>query len=314
MHTFISDADFQSVFDRCQQNVDLKTLTTVKTGGVAKWLFRPQNEEELLKILAFAQKNGKPYFVLGEGSNCLASDDGYSGILIKLSPYFCQISFDGDLVVADAGAKTSMLSAFCLKYQLSGAEFMASIPASIGGATVMNAGCYGQCMADCVEMVQAVNPCGTKYFDKSQLGFGYRESVFLNSDYVVTKVFFKFRQKPRELVLQRMKNIALAKKSSQPLTKPSFGSVFKRNPTGLAPAEMIDALGFKGFAFNGAKVSEKHAGFFVNDNHATTNDFLMLIDIVGQKVKGQYGVLLNAEVRYLGDKDDLGRLPYTHDL
>lgn len=305
----------KEIFEDCQSFVDLKTLTTVKTGGVAEILFRPQDVAQLQRALAFAVESGLSFFVLGEGSNCLASDDGYSGVLLKLSPYFCQISFEDGLVVAGAGAKTAMLAAFCLKYQLSGAEFMASIPASVGGATVMNAGCYGQCVADCVEKVKAVNYQGEKIFDKSEIAFGNRESVFLKNDYVITQVYFKFRPKPREAILQKMKSIALAKKSSQPLTKLSFGSVFKGCPSApFAPAQMIDELGFKGFCFNGAKVSEKHAGFFINEKNATTNDFLMLIDIVGQKVLDSYGVLLVPEVRYLGDKDDLGRLSYTYNL
>ena len=305
----------KEIFEDCQTFVDMKTLTTVKTGGIAEVLFRPQDLSQLQRAITFAVDNSLPYFLLGEGSNCLASDDGYSGVLIKLSPYFCQIAFDGDLVVAGVGAKTAMLSAFCLKYQLSGAEFMSSIPASVGGATAMNAGCYGQCVADCVEMVEAVNHLGIKYFDKKEISFDNRKSIFLTNGYAVTRVFFKFKPKARDAILQKMKSIAVAKKSSQPLTQPSFGSVFKGCPTAqYAPAEMIDALGFKGFCFNGAKVSEKHAGFFINEKHATTNDFLTLIDIVGQKVWEHYGVLLSPEVRYLGDKDDLGRLSYTHNL
>ena len=303
----------KAIFPSCETDVDLKNLTTVKTGGRAEIVFRPQTEEELIKSIVFAKQNDLNYFILGEGSNCLASDEGYSGIIIKLTPYFCQIGFDGEYVVADAGAKTAMLSSFCLKYQFSGAEFLASLPASVGGATVMNAGCFGQSMSDIVVAVDAVNQDGKKHFEKEQLCFDYRQSMFLNADYAVTKVYFRFETKPKEYILQKTRDIILAKKSSQPLNKPSFGSVFKRCKLGSV-AKLIDDLGFKGFSFNGAKVSEKHAGFFINDKNATTNDFLMLIDIVGQKVLDEYGILLVPEVRYIGDKDDLGRLSYTHNL
>ena len=306
-------SEFKNIFPSCELKVEMKTLTTVKTGGRAEVLFRPTNDEQIVQAIRFAQQNGLSYFALGEGSNCLASDDGFSGILLKLNPYFCQIGFEGDLVVAYAGAKTAMLSAFCLKYQLSGAEFLASIPASVGGAMVMNAGCFGQCMADFVVAVEAVNQDGKKRFDKKELEFDYRSSVFLKNGFVVTKVYFEFKQKPKEFIAQKMRDIALAKKSTQPLSKPSFGSVFRRCELG-SPAKLIDELGFKGFSFNGAKVSEKHAGFFVNDKDATTNDFLMLIDIVGQKVLDCYGVMLSPEVRYIGDNDDLGRLSYTYNL
>ena len=285
------------LFDDVKLDVDLKTLTTVKTGGKADVLVRPKSIEQLIDVLKFCADNDLPYFVLGEGSNLLASDEGYHGVLLSLSPYFCQIGLSDGKVFAGAGAKTSMLCAFCLKYQLSGAEFMASIPASVGGATVMNAGCFGQTFSDVVYKVEAVNKYGTKTFLANELQYDYRHSVFMQNDYVITKVFFDFFTQPRDYILQ----------------KPSFGSVFKRCELG-SPAKLIDELGFKGFCYNGAKVSEKHAGFFINHKNATTNDFLTLIDIVGQKVLKEYGIILEPEVKYLGDKDDLGRLSYTHNL
>jgi len=301
------------LFEDVKFDVDLKTLTTVKTGGKAKVLVRPKNLQQLVNVLKFCVQNNLAYFVLGEGSNTLASDEGYNGVLLSLSPYFCQIGFEDGKVFADAGAKTSMLCAFCLKYQLSGAEFMASIPASVGGATVMNAGCFGQTFSDVVYKVEAVSIEGAKTFFADDLAYGYRHSVFTNNGYIVTKVFFDFKPQPRDYILQKIKNITLAKRTTQPLSKPSFGSVFKHCELG-SPAKLIDDLGFKGFCYNGAKVSEKHAGFFINHKNATTNDFLTLIDIVGQKVLDEYGVILEPEVKYLGDKDDLGRLSYTHNL
>lgn len=303
------------LFDDVKLDVDLKNLTTVKTGGKADVLVRPKSIEQLIDALKFCTDNKLPYYVLGEGSNTLASDEGYHGVLLSLSPYFCQIGFKDGKVFAEAGAKTAMLCAFCLKYQLSGAEFMASIPASVGGATVMNAGCFGQTFKDVVSEVEAVNANGVKTFFANDLLYDYRYSRFLakDNDYVITKVFFDFKAQPRDYILQKIKNISLAKKTTQPLSKPSFGSVFKHCELG-SPAKLIDDLGFKGFCYNGAKVSEKHAGFFINNKNATTNDFLTLIDIIGQKVLDEYGVMLVPEVKYLGDKDDLGRLSYTHNL
>ena len=149
------------LFDDVKLDVDLKTLTTVKTGGKAEVLIRPKSLKQLTDALCFCGDNNLPYFVVGEGSNLLASDEGYHGVLFSLAPYFCQIGLSDGKVFAQAGAKTSMLCAFCLKYQLSGAEFMASIPASVGGATVMNAGCFGQTFSDVVYKVEAVNKYAT---------------------------------------------------------------------------------------------------------------------------------------------------------
>lgn len=307
--------EFLKQFPACETNADFKKLTTVKTGGKAKILYRPTCEKDIAAAIKFSRDNGAPIFVIGGGSNCLAADEGYDGIVLKLSPYFSQIDFCGDVVKAGAGARTAMLYSFCLANELGGCEFLAHIPGTVGGATVMNAGCFGSCVADVVAFVDAVSKKDGKltHFEREGLRFSERSSVFSDGEYVVTAVYFSFYHSCKKEIIRKYNDIALVKRASQPLDKPSFGSVFKRTETGSAAA-LIDEMGFKGFSINGAKVSEKHAGFFINEKHATTGDFLTLIDIVGQKVRDRYGIILSPEVVYVGNQDDLGRLPYAHFL
>ena len=307
--------EFLKRFSTCETNADFKKLTTVKTGGKAKVLFRPTCENDIAAVIKFSHDNGAPIFVIGGGSNCLAADEGYDGIVLKLSPYFSQIDFCGEVVKAGAGARTAMLYSFCLANELGGCEFLANIPGTVGGATVMNAGCFGSCIADVVTGADAVSEKDGKFthLERDELKFSERRSVFSDGEYVVTAVYFSFSHSGKKEIIKKYNDIALAKRASQPLDKPSFGSVFKRTETGSA-AVLIDALAFKGFSINGAKVSGKHAGFFINEKNATTDDFLTLIDIVGQKVRDRYGIILSPEVVYVGNQDDLGRLPYAHFL
>jgi UDP-N-acetylmuramate dehydrogenase len=204
-----------------------------------------------------------------------------------------------------------MLSHFAMQYGLSGAEFFSTIPATVGGAVAMNAGCFGHCVADRVQKVVAVDEKGEHVFYANQLMFDYRTSIFQNNGMVIIKAYFKLTQSDKKKVEEVMAKLKSLKRNLQPLDLPSFGSVFKRHE-GISPAYLIDKLGFKGFSVGGAKVSEKHAGFFVNTGKATTEDFLTLINIVGSKVYEVYGVKLITEVKYLGDADDLGRLSYSY--
>lgn len=306
--------EFFKEFPSVEKDVDFKKLTTVKTGGKARVLLRPTCAEDVVRAIKFTKETNVPIFVIGAGSNCLASDDGYDGVLLKLSPYMCQIDFCGNMVKVGAGARTSMLYSFCLAHRLGGCEFLANIPGTVGGATVMNAGCFGSCAADVVVGADVVDRDGNIVrIDADGLHFSERSSIFSDGESVVTDVYFSFFPSSTEDIIGRYEEIAVRKRLSQPVDKPCFGSVFKRTEKGSAAA-LIDRLGFKGFAINGAKVSEKHAGFFINENNATTGDFLTLIDIVGQTVRDRYGVVLSPEVVYVGVSDDLGGLPYSHFL
>jgi UDP-N-acetylmuramate dehydrogenase len=302
------DGIAEKIFD-----ADLNTLTTVKTGGKAKVLLSPQSKEQLIEILKTVKQNNLPFFILGKGSNVLASDKGFNGVVIKPGRFLSQIFFENDLVVAEAGATTAMLANFAMQYGLTGVEFLSTIPASVGGAVAMNAGCFGYTVGEKVEKVVAVDEKGEHVFYANQLMFDYRTSIFQDNGMVITKVYFKLVPSDTKEVEKTMAKLLSLKRSLQPLDFPSFGSVFKRHE-GISPAIMIDKLGFKGFAVGGAKVSEKHAGFFVNTGKATTEDFLTLINIVGNKVYEVYGVKLETEVKYLGDTDDLGRLSYSYGI
>ncbi len=300
------DDEVEMIFD-----ADLNTLTTVKTGGKAKVVVSPNSSEQLIKIIRIVKQNKIPFFILGNGSNVLASDKGFNGVIIKPGRFLSQIFFEKDLIAAEAGATTAMLANFAMQYGLTGAEFLSTIPATVGGAVAMNAGCFGYTVKDKVQKVIAADENGEHVFYANQLMFGYRTSIFENNGMVIIRAYFKFEQSDKEKVEEVMAKLKSLKRNLQPLDFPSFGSVFKRHE-GISPAIMIDKLGFKGLTVGGAKVSEKHAGFFVNTGKATTEDFLTLINIVGSKVYEVYGVKLKTEVKYLGDTDDLGRLSYSY--
>ncbi len=306
-YTFLGE-DVSIIYD-----VDMSSMVTVKTGGRARAVAYPKNVFQLQKILYSLRQKGEKYFVLGNGSNTLVSDEGYSGIVIKIGGYFGRISLCKDEVSLSvgAGASCAAVSAFALKNSLAGAEFLCAIPGSVGGATVINAGCYGYCMADVVTSVYAVTADGKKTYTKQKICYGYRDSVFCRNDDVVAKVKITLKKGDAAAISGLMQKIKETKRASQPLDYPSFGSVFK-SCGGKSAALLIDAAGLKGLTVGGARISDKHAGFFINTGKATTEDFLTLIDVAGNKIREKNGLILQPEVKYLGDTDDLGRLSYTH--
>lgn len=284
-------------------NVPLSRLTTIRIGGEAAAVLSPKNEDEVMRFIAVCKKEGIPYFVLGGGSNVLADDRGYVGVILRFERRMAQIETHGETLVAQSGARLSSIFDCCKYYNLGGAEFMSGIPATVGGAIYNNAGCFGYQMSDVVVRVFAVNGRTKRVFEKDELNFGYRQSVFQqNREWVITGAELKFRQGFDHSVAEET---AQKKRLSQPLKSLSLGSVFKKKGE-VSPAFIIDKLGLKGLSVGGAQVSRVHAGFIVNaTRRATSDDVKSLIDIITEEVKRYTNITLEREVEYLEYRDSL---------
>lgn len=273
--------------------------TTFKIGGPAKIFCMPENERQTADLIKACKELDISYYLLGNGSNMLVSDEGLNGVVISFSQKMNGISREGNRLTAKAGALLSSLCRFAANEGLGGLEFAFGIPGSIGGAVFMNAGAYGGEMKDVVTSVTALFPDGEiKTVSAKDADFGYRHSAFEENGAVILSAEFELYPDDKAVIEEKMKDILGRRKDKQPLEWPSAGSAFKRPKNGFAAA-MIDECGLKGFSVGGAQVSEKHAGFVINRSNATCEDVLNLLDAVKEKVFEKTGVMLEPEIKKL---------------
>ena len=272
--------------------------TTFRVGGAAKYFAIPKNVDEIQTLIAYCQKQNMSYCVLGNGSNVLFADAGYDGMIIQIGNAMSEIRVDGTVVYAQAGAILARVAKTAYEAGLTGMEFAAGIPGSIGGAIVMNAGAYGGEMKDIVSCVDVLSTDGTRRkYTCDEMEFSYRHSI-IDSDKIVVGVELALQKGDKTVILNRMNELAEARRSKQPLEYPSAGSTFKR-PEGYFAAKLIDDSGLRGYRVGGAMVSEKHCGFVVNVEHASTADVLAVMQHVQEVVNEKYGVMLEPEVRII---------------
>lgn len=285
--------------DRIATNVPMSSLTTFKTGGNADIIVSPQNNEELKNVVKLFFEMKSPYYVLGNGSNLLVSDNGIRRPVISTLSMKEISLVDESHIFAAAGASLTAVCLFARDNSLGGLEFAYGIPGSVGGAVYMNAGAYGGEMAQVVEKVYSLDrEQNEKTRDSKELDFGYRKSVFVGNNEIITGAVFSLKKADKEEVTETMETLMTKRKASQPLNFPSAGSTFKR-PEGYFAAALIDECKLKGFSVGGAEVSEKHAGFVINKDNATCNDVLNLIEEIKRIVLEKKGVILETEVIYL---------------
>ncbi len=275
----------------------LSRHTTFKIGGNADTYVKVTSASKLSTILKECRDSDVDYMIIGNGSNLLASDDGYHGVVIRLDGEFRKISMvDEDTVYCGAGATLAALCKFALNNGLSGLEFAWGIPGTVGGAVFMNAGAYGGEMKDVVYSVNHMTPQGdTGRIEKDGLNFGYRNSVYRTNNAIITGVTLKLKKANPDDIRAQMDDYLGRRSSKQPLDYPSAGSVFKR-PEGAFAGALIEQCGLKGHSHGGAQVSEKHAGFIINKNNATANDVKSLIREVQTKVYDETGYDLKCEL------------------
>lgn len=283
------------------KNEPMDKHTTFRIGGEAACFVRISSEQQLVNLIPYLNRVGIEYFVLGNGSNLLVSDKGYSGVILQINDKFDKIEIEGTLMKVQSGALLSRTAKCALEHGLTGLEFASGIPGTIGGSVVMNAGAYEGEMKQVVESVKVLSKSGEILeLDNSTMEFGYRTSIIKNRDFTVLEVTLKLKEGNREEIQSKMNELNARRRAKQPLEFPSAGSTFKR-PDGYFAGKLIMDAGLRGYSVGGAKVSEKHCGFVVNGGKATATDVADVIAEVQEKVKNKFGVSLEKEIIYLGD-------------
>lgn len=278
----------------------MKKHTTFRVGGPADVLVQP-DETALAAILALCRQYHVPYSFIGNGSNLLVGDKGIRGVVIEMTDPMGNIEVDGTKITAQAGAMLSKIANTAASNGLGGMEFAAGIPGSVGGAVVMNAGAYGGEMKDIIERVYVLDENGAQLeLDRDALDFGYRHSCIPKKKYIVTKVVLDLVPRDEAEIRSEMKELNEKRAEKQPLQYPSAGSTFKR-PEGYFAGKLIMDAGLRGYQVGGAQVSEKHCGFVINKGDATAADICQLMQDVSDKVQAQFGVVLEPEVKMIGE-------------
>lgn len=284
---------------------DLSVVSSMKTGGRAKFAFFPETEKQLSDVIEYLRENGVCFYVIGFASNVLFPDAFFDGaIVFTTNLKFFKIDFaeNGDvLIYAQAGVSLTSLAARCIKENYSGLEFAYGIPGTVGGAIFMNAGAYGGEIADVVVSSKYYDSEKGKFFELEarQNEFSYRHSYYTdNPDKIIVGGTFRVKKSEGTEVRRLSEENMEKRKSKQPLDYPNCGSAFKR-PQGCFAGTLIEGAGLKGKNVGGAYVSEKHAGFIINKGGAATSDVLELIKLVQKKVYEKYAVALEPEIRII---------------
>ncbi|MBR5191803.1 MAG: UDP-N-acetylmuramate dehydrogenase [Clostridia bacterium] len=280
------------------ENEPMKKHNSFGVGGNCRYFAKVDSLYSLRVLIDIAKKRRKKFKVIGNGSNLLFSDKGFDGIVVSLER-LQDIFFARNQVKVMAGATITQMVDFCVNNKLSGIENLVGIPATLGGAIVMNAGAFGNNISDYLTTVQTLKNGKMVLYDKKDCKFGYRTSKFLNSKEVVVCANFSFVPSERNVILNSIKNNLEKRKLLQPIGR-TFGSVF-RNPTGQYAGSLIEKCGLKGFAIGGACISTKHANFIVNTKNATAEDVKSIIEVVKKKVLEKFNILLIEEVEYVGE-------------
>ncbi|WP_435303347.1 UDP-N-acetylmuramate dehydrogenase [Paenibacillus amylolyticus] len=292
--------EHQIPLEKVKFNEPLKNHTFIKIGGNADILIHPTTIDEITKIVEIANLHQLPLTVIGKGSNVIIKDGGIRGVTISLS-HFDQIKVNEDSMIAQSGVDIIEVSRLALEHSLTGLEFACGIPGSTGGALYMNAGAYGGQIADVVERATVITKDGAVLeIPREEMKFGYRNSLFKMDHYIILEAEFGLEKGNKEDIASKMKELTFLRESKQPLEFPSCGSVFKR-PEGHFAGKLIQDCNLQGTRIGGAEISMKHAGFIVNVDHATAQDYMDLIQFIQKKVYDTFQVELETEVIFLGE-------------
>ncbi len=282
------------------ENEPMSKHTGYSLGGNADYFVTPYTVKCLSQILSLCTEHGVKYKFIGNGTNLLFSDKGFRGVVITLKG-FNSLYYNNGRVYAYCGVNLCELTLFSAEYGLYGAEPLVGIPATVGGATVMNAGAFDRCISDFIDGVLTIKDGKYQWYSRGECKFGYRKSRFLNSKDPIISVVFSFKKSLGNIsdykqIIERCNN---ARKTNQPKGK-SCGCVFK-NPKGDYAGRLIDSLGLKGLTYGGASVSEKHANFILAQKGCTASDIYNLTQIIKEKVKNRLGINLTEEIEFLGE-------------
>jgi UDP-N-acetylmuramate dehydrogenase len=283
-----------------QENVSLAQYTSFRIGGPARYFFIAKNKEELIEAIKKAKGAKLPIFILGGGNNVLAPDKGYQGLVIKIQN--SEIKIQDSNIQAEAGAVLVKLVSLATNKSLTGLEWAAGIPGTIGGAVYGNAQAFGTKISDIIKEVEVLDnkSLEIKTLVVDQCNFSEKKSIFKeNKDLIVLSVNLELKKGNKDQIKQRIKKHLEFRKKNQPLEFPSAGSVFINQDERPASSSLVDKAGLKGLKIGDAQVSEKHAGFIVNLGKAKSEDVLELIKIIKQKVKEKFNIDLEPEIQII---------------
>ena len=277
--------------------------TTFRIGGNADVFVNASSSEEIVSIISYCLEHHIPYMCMGNGSNMLVSDNGIRGVVISIGSNMSEVQVVDNMIYAEAGALMSKIASAALGAELSGFETLSGIPGTVGGGIYMNAGAYGgeiKSVLKNVTFISKNNDIVT--MDTDQLELGYRHSIFETNGGIIVKCCLELKKGNKNEISAAMKEYSKRRSEKQPLSMPSAGSTFKR-PEGHFAGKLIQDAGLMGFSIGGAQISTKHAGFIVNTGNATAADVLALIEHVRKTVFAQSGIMLEPEVRLIGEKN-----------
>ena len=282
-----------------EEGVTLARLTTIGTGGPARYFARPGTIEELDEVVSWAAGEGIAVEPVGLGSNVLAADAGVEALVLRLTGELASAAVDGEMLVAGGGATNAVCLHRARDAGLGGFEFASAIPGTAGGGVRMNAGAYGSEWRNVVVDAVVVGAAGRRTLTADELGFAYRRSC-LEPGEVVAQVRFRLYAKPAAEIRSEVAELLARRKATQPTTKRTFGSVFKNPDGGTGAGSLIEQCGLKGFRVGGAVISERHANFIENAGGAVSADALALMVEARVRVHERFGIALEHEVRFLG--------------
>ena len=284
-------------------NESIKKHTSFKIGGNADVFIYVNNIESLKIILGLITTENIPYFIIGNGTNLLVADDGFRGVVLNLQHGLknIEVNKEENIIYCEAGVPLNKVCVCALQNNLSGLEFAWGIPGTCGGALSMNAGAYGSDISNVIESSKHLTPSGTtETLSKNELNLSYRKSIFSEKPFVISSMKFKLHKANEKDIRAKMYENISKRKSKQPLEYPNAGSIFKR-PKGYFAGALIEQSGFKGKFVGGALVSPKHSGFIINTGKATASDVSNLIYLIKDKVYKEFGVILECEIKTLGN-------------
>jgi UDP-N-acetylmuramate dehydrogenase len=282
-----------------EENVSLAKLTTLGTGGPARWFARPETAEELVELLAWAAEQGVPVAPVGLGSNLLAADEGFAGLVLRLSGVLAVAKVSDGRMIAGGGAPLAVCLHRARAAELGGIEFVCAIPGTVGGGVWMNAGAYGGDIASVLVRALVADARGTRWRTPAELGLTYRHSG-LRPGEIVAGAEFALSKRPLAEIKRTVADMQDRRKAAQPTNKRTFGSVFKNPDHELSAGRMLEACALKGFRLGGARISPLHANFIENAGRARSEDALALIAEARRRALEQFGVELRPEVQLLG--------------
>ena len=292
----------------CMVDEPLKKHTTYGIGGPADLMVFPNNKEDLIRVIEIINENNMQLTILGSGSNILVSDNGIRGVVISLKKSLKEVNVNENILYAECGAMLGKIVRLAVRNNLIGLENLNGVPGTLGGALIMNAGAWGGEISENLVNVELINSKNElKKVPKKDINFSYRKSSFDKND-ILLSAEFNLKKAEKNLIKENFSKAQSGRTSSQPLDKRSAGSLFK-NPRNNSAGKLLDNAGLKGFSIGGAKISEKHANFFINDGNASSSEMLQLIKKAHKEVKKQFDIDLSLEVKLIGfDADEIEEL------